>query len=459
MVDKRRILLLNGRIRSPGPVTYWMSRDQRVQDNWALLFAQELALEQKQPMVVLFCLVPQFLGATWRHYDFMIQGLREIEKDLSRKNVPFFLKAGDPEEEIQRFVSEHNIGAVVTDFDPLRIKREWKHAVADRLNVAFYEVDAHNIVPCWVASPKQEVGARTFRPKIRARLPEFLKPMPSLQKHPFQWKRGVLPVDWDRVVRTVRCDAIPPVTWMIPGEKQSLKALRRFIDSRLASYAEARNDPATRGLSDLSPYLHFGQLSAQRVALDVCTVRIAGESKEAFLEQLIVRRELADNFCYYNTGYDSVKGFPAWAAKSLAEHVRDRKLYRYTREELEQAETHDQLWNAAQLEMVRRGKMHGYLRMYWGKKILEWTRYPEEALQIAIYLNDRYELDGRDPNGYTGIAWSIGGVHDRPWPVRPIFGTIRYMSYNGARSKFDIEAYIESVPSKPSTDGPSAKFS
>jgi deoxyribodipyrimidine photo-lyase len=206
-----------------------------------------------------------------------------------------------------------------------------------------------------------------------------------------------------------------------------------------------RNDPTQNGQSQLSPYLHFGQLSAQRVALEVVGRNAPPAAEEAFLEELIVRRELADNFCFYNASYDSFKGFPRWAQVTLHDHRKDPRAYSYTLKELENARTHDDLWNAAQTEMIVKGKMHGYLRMYWAKKILEWAENPEQALRTALYLNDKYELDGRDPNGYAGIAWSIGGVHDRPWKERGIFGKIRYMSYQGMNSKFNITGYIKKV--------------
>jgi deoxyribodipyrimidine photo-lyase len=219
--------------------------------------------------------------------------------------------------------------------------------------------------------------------------------------------------------------------------------LRRFIKNRLSRYPDERNDPTKEVVSDLSPYLHFGQLSAQQVALEVRKSGMKG--REDFLEELIIRRELSDNFCFYNPHYDRFDGFPDWAKKTLDEHRKDPRDYIYTLEQFESGQTHDELWNAAQMEMVKRGKMHGYMRMYWAKKILEWTKSPEEAQEIAIFLNDKYELDGREPNGYVGIAWSIGGVHDRAWGQRPVFGKIRYMSYNGCRSKFNVAKYIEEV--------------
>jgi deoxyribodipyrimidine photo-lyase len=241
--------------------------------------------------------------------------------------------------------------------------------------------------------------------------------------------------------------SVSEVVWIRSGEREAHRALIKFIKHKLSLYQELRNDPAMDGQSNLCPYLHFGQLSAQRIALEVMKADAAKEVKDAFLEELIVRRELSDNFCFYNHDYDSFAGFPDWAKKTLDKHRKDLRAYIYSREQFENGETHDGLWNAAQMEMVKRGKMHGYMRMYWAKKILEWTPSPEIAIETAIYLNDKYELDGRDPNGYTGIAWSMGGVHDRAWNERNVFGKVRFMSYNGCKSKFDIKRYIERINS------------
>ena len=438
--------MLNRKDRKRGPVVYWMSRDQRAKDNWALLFAQNLALEQKAPLGVIFCLVPDFLQATIRQYDFMLRGLAETGKNLADKNIAFFLLMGYPDEEIPKHVHQLHAGAVVADFDPLKIKRQWKRRIIPRLNVPLYEVDSHNLVPCWVASAKQEFAAYTFRPKIKKILPDFLDSFPPLRKHPFSWKKKGRQTDWRAARRGVKVDtSVPAVDWIVPGERAAKKTLRHFIRHNLASYATKRNDPNLSALSNLSPYLHFGQISAQRVAQEVRDAGAPGADREAFLEELIIRRELADNYCLYNKHYDSFRGFPDWAKKTLDEHRRDKRAYVYSRGQFESGLTHDGLWNAAQMEMVRTGKMHGYMRMYWAKKILEWTKNPEEAQKIAIFLNDKYELDGRDPNGYAGIAWSIGGVHDRAWFSRTVFGKVRYMSFSGARSKFDTEAYIARV--------------
>jgi deoxyribodipyrimidine photo-lyase len=443
-----RIRILKQAEEKSGPIVYWMSRDQRAHDNWALIFAQEMALKQKASLAVVFCLVPQFLGATIRQYGFMLQGLQETERKLSEKNIPFFLTLGLPAKEIQKFAEQNEISALVTDFDPLRLKREWKKGVLNRIDIPVYEVDAHNIIPCWIASPKQEFAAYTFRPKVKRQLSEFMDEFPNLKKHPFSWKEKSEETNWNKVKKSLNVDRkVLEVDWIKPGEKEAKQTLKHFVQHKLSDYDEKRNDPNQDGQSNLSPYLHFGQLSAQRVALEIRESSKTNSKQQAFLEELTVRQELADNFCFYNEHYDDFKGFPDWAKKTLNEHRRDRREYRYSLEQFETGQTHDDLWNAAQNEMVKAGKMHGYLRMYWAKKILEWTETAEEALKIAIYLNDKYELDGRDPNGYVGIAWSIGGVHDRAWFPRPIFGKIRYMSYKGAQSKFDVEAYIKKVNS------------
>jgi deoxyribodipyrimidine photo-lyase len=265
---------------------------------------------------------------------------------------------------------------------------------------------------------------------------------PKLRKHPYKWAARAKN-DWERIAGEVKADeSVPPVDGLEPGEAAAKKALRDFINDKLDGYGDGRNFPDSDGLSGLSPYLHFGQIAAQRVAIEAEKSGAPGRSVEAFLEQLIVRKELADNYCFHEPHYDGFAGFPEWGKKTLNKHRKDKREYLYTAKKLEKAATHDELWNAAQREMAVTGRMHGYMRMYWCKKILEWTRSPEEAQRIAIYLNDKYELDGRDPNGYAGIAWSIGGLHDRPWGERRTFGTIRYMSYNGCKGKFDIGAYI-----------------
>ncbi len=442
---RERLTQIRQTTRHRGPVLYWMSRDQRVEDNWALLYAQEMAIADKSPLAVLFCLVPAFLDATTRQYRFMLEGLRALSVRLDKLGIPFFLLRGEPAQLLPRFIAEKRIAICITDFDPLRIKRQWKDDVLAGTDTAFVEIDAHNIVPCRFVSQRQEYGAYTLRKKISPLLPRFLDEFPPTVRHPFEWSGTTPLVPWDDILHPVATDAGTGNQGPAPGESAARKNLRTFLDTGLAFYDTSRNNPILDGQSHLSAYLHFGHLSAQRVAMEVMRHHLPWPSKAPFLEQLIVRRELADNFCYYNPSYDSFTGFPEWARKTLDEHRQDTRWYLYSGNQLASAETHDGLWNAAQQEMVKTGRMHGYMRMYWAKKILEWTESPEAAMEIAIHLNNTYELDGRDPNGYAGIAWSIGGVHDRPWKERSIFGKIRFMSYNGCRSKFSVNTYIEKV--------------
>ncbi|KAF7661351.1 hypothetical protein LDENG_00263570 [Lucifuga dentata] len=337
------------------------------------------------------------------------------------------------------------LGAVVTDFSLLRQPLQWLEEVKKKLSkdVPLIQVDAHNIVPCWVASSKQEYSARTIRGKITNLLPEFLTDFPLVEKHPFAATRTAKPVDWAQTLDSLQIDrTVGDVDWAKPGTSAGMAMLESFIDERLKLFGTQRNDPNCAALSQLSPWIRFGHLSAQRVALQVQRDgKNACQSIPPFIEELVIRRELTDNFCFYNKKYDRVEGDYEWAQKTLKDHAKDERSHIYTREQLEQAKSHDKFWNAAQYQMVTEGKMHGFLRMYWAKKILEWTSSPEEALSISLYLNDRYELDGQDPNGFVGCMWSICGIHDQGWAERPVFGKIRFMNYKGCLRKFDVARF------------------
>lgn len=443
-VHPDRVRALRGGPVDDGPIIYWMRRDQRVRDQWALLHAQDLALARGRPLLVAFNLVPEFLGAARRQFAFMLAGLQEVAADLADLRIPFLLLEGDPVQNLPDLAVRVAAGAVVTDFNPLRISRTWEQAVAARLQVPLHIVDAHNVVPVWRASDKQEYAARTIRPRLQRQLPEFLAEIPAVVEHPHRWPAGPDQPEMAAAQAGLATEAAgPDITWCRPGEAAAHAALDRFVRQRLSAYDTARNDPTVDGQSDLSPYFHFGQLAPQRAALAVSANR--GDGPAAYLEELIVRRELSDNYCHHNQDYDRYEGLPAWARRTLEDHLDDRREHRYDLADFEAGQTHDPLWNAAQAELVVRGKMHGYLRMYWAKKILEWTRDPGEALDVAILLNDRYSLDGRDPNGYVGCAWSIGGLHDRPWTERPVFGKVRYMNFNGCKRKFRVDRYIDAM--------------
>lgn len=444
MVHPSRIFMLNNGRPGRGAVIYWMQRDQRVNDNWALCHAMDLARSENLKLIVAFCLHPGFPGATYRHYDFMLHGLEEVEKMLGYLRIPFLLLEGEPGRILPSIAEELDAAWMVTDFNPVRIAMQWRTRVAEALRIPLIEVDAHNILPTRAISDKMEYGAFTLRKKIERRLKEFLTPFPSLNWSAVNGEVSDFEkVDWQRVRKQLTIDrSVGPVDGPEPGEEAAGKHLGHFIRYGLDQYATLRNFPDRDGQSGLSPYLHFGHISAQRVALEVQKSGANPASVQAFLEELIVRRELADNFCLYCPEYDSFQGFPPWARATLNLHRDDPRQYLCSFSQFEEGSTHDTLWNAAQREMIRTGRMHGYMRMYWAKKILEWTASPEIAIETAICLNDKYELDGRDPNGYAGVAWAIGGVHDRPWGERPVFGMIRYMNEKGCRRKFDVDTYI-----------------
>ncbi len=442
-MDLKRAQFLKQTQNITNSVCYWMSRDQRVKDNWALLYAQDTAIKNQCKLYIVFNIVKSYLDANSKHYNFMLDGLKEVEKDLKEINIPFILLTGDPVKNIPEIINKNKTSTLVIDFNPLKIYQQWQKDITDKLDINIHQVDAHNIVPCWITSQKQEYAAYTIRPKINKLLPEFLTSIPELDKHYLNTETDFIINDWDKTIKILNISKEEKIKWLKSGSKAAKENLDQFIDYKLKDYDELRNNPNVDATSNLSPYLHFGQISAQRVALEVS--KSQHNSKDAFLEQLIIRRELSDNFCYYNPNYDNFDGFPAWAKDSLIKHKEDFRQYIYTLEELETANTHDKLWNAAQLEMVRKNKMHGYLRMYWAKKILEWSLSPELAIEWANNLNNKYELDGRDPNGYVGAAWSIGGVHDRAWADRPVTGKVRYMSHDRLKLKFNISQYIDYV--------------
>jgi len=422
-----------------------MQRDQRVHENWAFLYALEQASKRAVGLVVVFNLVETFGDASYRHYDFMFQGLQEVQEDLEHLSVPFVLLRGEPQKTVPDFIKEHSISEVVCDFNPLRFTRAWRDDVAKTIDIRFTEVDARNTVPCWHASDKQEYAAYTFRPRLHKKLSEFLIDFPPLRSPKVQSDIKPSKIDWDELLQSFASKSdTTPVKWLTAGNEAAKRRTRTFIESDLNTYDEKRNDPNESALSNLSPYLHFGHISAQWVALQVRSATDKDKaSREAFIEELLVRRELTDNYCFYNEDYDKVEGAHAWAQKTIAEHADDEREYLYERKELEEARTHDELWNAMQVQMVTEGKMHGWCRMYWAKKIKEWSPNAQTAIDRALYLNDKYELDGNDPNGVVGVMWSICGVHDRAWNERPVFGKVRYMNFNGAKRKFDVQAFID----------------
>jgi len=435
-------------------VLYWMQRAQRGQDNHALNAAIALGNALHLPVIVLF-VIADYPAANLRHYTFMLEGIEVAAKHLQARGTPLLIRRGMPPAAVVKLVQELPIAAVISDEAELRTPRSWRTALQEQLQLPFACVDADVVVPSKFF-PKEEWAARTLRPKIQRLIPTYLQSINAIQtEHPLR----EAPLDAGDVATplsyldSLKIDrAVEPSPQFRGGQDEGKRRLGVFIKERLMGYAERRNLPEVAETSELSAYLHFGQISVQQMAWDIeqhvpeatgsAEIDATG-GRTAYLEELIVRRELAINFALRNPHYDTLEGCPDWAKKTLKKHENDPRPWVYTREELEYSKTHDELWNACQREMVTTGRMHGYMRMYWGKKILEWTASPEEAFADAVYLNDKYELDGRDANGYTGIAWSIGGKHDRAWaPERPIFGLVRYMALSGMQRKMDTRVYI-----------------
>jgi deoxyribodipyrimidine photo-lyase len=421
-----------------------MQAAQRAEWNHALEFAAAQANDLGRPLVVFFGLTADFPEANERHYAFMLEGLAETAHTLGERGIPMVVRKGSPADGIADI--GRRAALVVVDDGVLRVERRWRAEAAGRLACPLVQVETNVVVPVATASAKEEYSAATLRAKILPRLDAFLVPL----RHPALRKRGFKPdmegVDLrrpDAVMAGLDLDrSAGRVTGVRGGGSEARRRLMEFVETKLARYAVDRNDPSLDTVSGLSPYLHFGQISPLEVAL--AAMKGPRHGRAAFLEELIVRRELAVNFVRFNGGYDRFAGLPAWARGTLLSHAADPREFRYGREDFERARTHDPYWNAAQREMVLTGRMHGYMRMYWGKKILEWSASPRQAFRTALALNNRYELDGRDPNGFAGVAWCFG-KHDRPWGGRPVYGIVRSMTAGGLRRKFNIDAYVARV--------------
>ncbi len=431
VVDSTRIHILNSdSICAGGCVVYWMQKDQRADDNWALVYAIERANEQGVPLVVIFALTDRIANNYVRHYDFMLKGLAQTAAALKARGISFVMRLGYPPAVIAELAIELRACEVVTDESYLRLGRTWRQQAAERLAVRLISICAHLIVPVEAAAEKQMVGVYVLRPRLNKLISHYLTDYPDLRVL-HKWKKSpvesLADQDPGAVMRNLDLQIIPAVTTIKPGSQAAQAILDELVDGRLQHYWK-RNDPgAPEAQSGLSPYLHYGQISAQRVLYDIVNSPIAEthpDVLDSFTGELLVWRELANNYVYYNDHYRSPAGASTWAQAQLEKHADDPRDFSYSRGQWEQAQTHDALWNAAQIEMVKTGKMHNYLRMYWAKKILEWSASPSEAVATAVYLNDKYELDGREPNGYAGILWAITGLHDRPWFERPVYGQI-----------------------------------
>ena len=448
-IHHSRIQVLNDLdLRQGDFVLYWMQQSQRAECNHALEYAIQQANKVDQAVLVVFGLMDDYPEANLRHYTFMLQGLQETQQSLCKRGIKMIVQKGQPADIALSLGRPASL--IVCDRGYLRHQRQWREAVARKAKCRVVQVESDVLVPVEVVSGKAEYAARTIRPKIHKHLEDYLgefKPT-EIKKSSLNTRvRGLDLSDIEAVAKKMSIDqsVLPVSGFFTGGTSRAKKIFKEFLGQRLGKYVENRNQPQTDDISHMSKYLHFGQISPLYLALEILkTENRFKQAKEAFLEELIVRRELAMNFVYYTQDYDSYTCLPAWAKKTLAEHKKDRREYIYSRRQLENSRTHDDYWNAAMREMKFTGFMHNYMRMYWGKKILEWSQTPEKAFKTTLAINNKYFLDGRDANSYTGVAW-VFGVHDRAWFERPIFGKIRYMAAAGLERKCDIRAYVAKV--------------
>lgn len=480
MIQPERVLELNTKPRNENGayVLYWMQQAQRTRYNHALETAIREANELGLPVLAVFGLTDSYPDANERHYAFMLEGLRDVREGLERHGIQLVVLRHSPEK--AAVAMAQNAALVVTDRGYLRIQKQWRAFVAENVSCQMIQVESDAVVPVETASQKEEFAARTLRPKIHRVLANYLVPLEATMPEHSSLSLTLPTVpeladrldvrDVDAVLASMKIDrAVGRVGYYIGGETEAQRLLQEFVSRRLKGYAEKKNEPKLDHTSHMSAYLHFGQISPLDIALQVRDADTGKPTKkpanttvtedetadavidtdaDAYLEELIVRRELSFNFCHFNDVYDTYECLPNWAKQTLADKAADARPHLYTLEDLEAAHTNDRYWNAAQAEMNLTGRMHNYMRMYWGKKILEWSSTPEEGYRRTLYLNNKYFLCGRDANAFANVAW-IYGKFDRPWTRRPVFGTIRYMNAGGLQRKFDIEAYVRKIAALP----------
>jgi len=448
-----RVLQLNDKLPNPKAryVLYWMQMYKRVDNNHALIYAVRKANELKLPLVVYEGLKYYYPWASDRIHTFILEGVEEKRIEFERLGIRyvFYLQTDKdaPKQTVAKLAKDAAV--IVTDDYPCFIIPEHNRRIAEKADIPVYAVDSNGIIPM-SKFDKEEYAAYTIRPKVKKLLDNYLKPLayekvdiPSLDIKIDCPETKVIAGNIAELVASCDIDhSVAPSVHYLGGTANGRARLTNFVSKILPDYDKARSKPDRDGSSRLSSYLHFGFLSPLEIALAVQNSNAPQESKDAYLEELIVRRELSFNMTRHNPNYDSLAALPAWVQKTMREHADDERQYLYSLEQLESAETHDALWNAAQREMVVTGEMHNYVRMLWGKNVIAWSPSYEVAFETLVHLNNKYCLDGRDPNSYAGILWCFG-KHDRAWFERPVFGMIRYMASHSTGKKFDSKKYIE----------------
>ena len=430
-------------------VIYWMQRSVRSSYNHSLEYAVQIANDLKKDLLVIFCFDSKFSEMNERSCYFLFESLKDTEENLKKRGIRFIVLDSSPLITKLLEYSKKSV-CVVTDRGYLKYLREIREKAAEKILVRMVQVESDVAVPVETASSKEEYSAKTLRGKLHKVL-EFYINRDFEYIHYEMNYLGKIKTDFDlkkmyEILGKLNIDrSVKKSEYFYGGENTAKKTLETFIAEKLEGYSKYRNNPELDYQSDLSPYLHFGNISPLFIAKEILKSQKNKESTDDFLEELIVRRELAINFVYYNPDYDKFQNMTySWAYETMDKHKNDQKDYIYSPDILEKAETHDEYWNSAQKEMMITGKMHGYMRMYWAKKIIEWSEGYDKAYEIIKYLNNKYFIDGRDENSYAGIAWCFG-KHDRAWNERNIFGKIRYMNSNGLKRKFNIDMYTEKI--------------
>jgi deoxyribodipyrimidine photo-lyase len=452
-VSPSRVQKLNSAPEHPNRsyVLYWSQMNRRVNSNHALLYAVEVANRLNLPVLVYEALTCTYEYANDRLHTFVLEGVPENARRLDKVGIgyTFYLRRTQKDPNNTFYAVAQDAAAIVTDDYPTFIARTNNSRVPAKLDVTYYAVDSSCVVPM-SEIPHRQYGAYTIRPRIHRLLPQYLTPADALKvKHRYtgpipKFHTEVSDTNIKQLVASCQIDhSVAPSSEFKGGSLAAENYLTIFLKDKLRHYATGRNEPSENATSHMSPYLHFGQISALEIALRVS--EYAKEHKliaDEYLEELIVRRELAFNYARFVEDPGELKNLPDWCQLNMQKHAKDKRDPVYTPQQFERAETHDELWNAAQKEMLLYGTIQGYYRMYWGKKIIEWSRTYEEAAKTMIDIHGRYALDGRDPNTYTNIFWCFG-LHDRPWPERPIFGKMRFMSLDGMKRKTNTRAYID----------------
>lgn len=457
-------------------VLYWMTAYRRHQYNFALQHAIDWANELKKPLVVLEAVRIRYRWTSDRFHRFILDGMVDNAAAFS-KSKAVYLPYVEPQPGEGSGLVESLAGEAcltVSDDFPCFFHPTLYRRIASKWPSRIELVDSNGILPMRAADRTFTV-AHSYRRFMQKTVPSHLldfpepSPLKKLRMAASMAIPGTILKRWpmtpadklvDLSLDKLAIDHTVKPTSLTGGSQAARKSLDRFVNERLRTYSDDRNEPAKSGSSNLSPYLHFGHISPHEIMerlieangwnpsrLGKANGKMTGfwnmnEHSEAFLDQLLTWREIGFNQCWRDANYDRYESLPTWAQTTLAEHADDRREFMYTLEQFEASQTHDKLWNAAQRQLVRDGIIHNYLRMLWGKKILHWSESPQTALQIMIQLNNKYALDGRDPNSYSGIFWTLGR-YDRAWgPERPIFGKIRYMTSESTQSKFRLKEYL-----------------